>query len=66
MSGGRRGSKRALAISGDLQTAEAALTAALEDARSRGSALGFATASHMRAMAILLRELYIPTRFVEG
>ena len=45
----------ALAISGDLQTAEAALTAALEDARSRGSALGFATASHMRAMAILLR-----------
>jgi DNA-binding CsgD family transcriptional regulator len=45
----------ALAIAGDLQTAEAALTAAIEDARSRGSVLGFATASHMRAMAILMR-----------
>ena len=45
----------ALAIAGDLQTAEAALTAAVEDARSRGSVLGFATASHMRAMAILMR-----------
>ena len=45
----------ALVIAGDLATAEAALTAALEDARSRGSVLGFATASHMRAMAILMR-----------
>jgi DNA-binding CsgD family transcriptional regulator len=45
----------ALAMAGDLQTAEAALTAAVEDARSRGSVLGFATASHMRAMAILMR-----------
>ena len=45
----------ALAIAEDLQTAEAALTAALEDARTRGSVLGFATASHVRAMAILMR-----------
>ena len=36
----------ALAFAGDLQMAEAALTAAVEDAQSRGSVLGFATASH--------------------
>ncbi|HEY7453583.1 MAG TPA: LuxR C-terminal-related transcriptional regulator, partial [Thermoleophilaceae bacterium] len=45
----------ALAFSEDLQTAEAALTAAVEDAQSRGSVLGFATASHVRAMTILMR-----------
>lgn len=45
----------ALALAGDLQTAEAALTAAVEDARSRGSVLGFATASHVRGRAILMR-----------
>jgi DNA-binding CsgD family transcriptional regulator len=45
----------ALSIAEDLQTAEAALTAAVEDARSRGSVLGFANASHMRSVAILLR-----------
>lgn len=45
----------ALAIAEDLQTAEAALTAAVEEARARGSVLGFATASHVRAMAILMR-----------
>lgn len=45
----------ALALAEDLQTAEAALTAAVEDAQVRGSVLGFATASHARAMAILMR-----------
>ena len=45
----------ALAFAEDLQTAEAALTAAVEDALGRGSVLGFATASHVRAMAILMR-----------
>ena len=45
----------ALSIAEDLQTAEAALTAAIEDARTRGSVLGFANASHMRSVAILLR-----------
>jgi DNA-binding CsgD family transcriptional regulator len=45
----------ALAIAEDLRTAEAALTAAVEEAETRGSVLGFATASHARAMANLLR-----------
>ena len=45
----------ALTFSEDLQTAEAALTTAVEDAQSRGSVLGFATASHVRAMTILMR-----------
>jgi DNA-binding CsgD family transcriptional regulator len=45
----------ALSIAEDLQTAEAALTAAVEDAHTRRSALGFANASHMRSVAILLR-----------
>jgi DNA-binding CsgD family transcriptional regulator len=45
----------ALSIAEDLQTAEAALTAAVEEARTRGSVLGFANASHMRSVAILLR-----------
>ena len=45
----------ALAYAGDFQTAEAALTAAIHDAQSRGSVLGFATASHVRAMTILMR-----------
>ena len=45
----------ALAFAEDLQTAEAALTAAVQDAQSRGSVLGFATASHARAMTIMLR-----------
>ena len=45
----------ALAFAGDLQMAEAALTAAVQEAQSRGSVLGFATASHTRAMAILKR-----------
>jgi DNA-binding CsgD family transcriptional regulator/predicted negative regulator of RcsB-dependent stress response len=45
----------ALAFAGDLQMAEAALTAAVQEAQSRGSVLGFATASHGRAMAILKR-----------
>jgi DNA-binding CsgD family transcriptional regulator len=45
----------ALAFAEDLQAAEMALTAAVEEARGRGSVLGFATASHVRAMAILMR-----------
>jgi DNA-binding CsgD family transcriptional regulator len=45
----------ALVFAGDLQTAEAALTAAIQEAQSRGSVLGFATASHGRAMTILKR-----------
>ena len=45
----------ALAFAGDLQMAEAALTAAVQEAQSRGSVLGFATASHARAMTILKR-----------
>jgi tetratricopeptide (TPR) repeat protein len=45
----------ALSIAEDLQTAEAALTAAVEDAPTRGSALGFANAVYMRSVAILLR-----------
>jgi DNA-binding CsgD family transcriptional regulator len=45
----------ALVIAEELQTAEASLTAAVEEAQARGSVLGFATASHVRAMAILMR-----------
>jgi ATP/maltotriose-dependent transcriptional regulator MalT len=45
----------ALIYAGDLQMAEAALTAAVEDSQSRGSVLGFATASQARALAILRR-----------
>ncbi len=44
-----------LTFAEDLQTAEAALTAAIEDAQSRGSVLGFAIASRLRARAILIR-----------
>lgn len=45
----------ALTLIEDLQGAEFALTAAIEDARSRGSALGFATACFHRGFAILRR-----------
>jgi DNA-binding CsgD family transcriptional regulator len=45
----------ALAFAEDLQTAEVALTAAIEDAQSRGSVLGFAIASRLRARTILMR-----------
>jgi DNA-binding CsgD family transcriptional regulator len=45
----------ALVLSEDLQGAEIALTAAVEDARSRGSVLGFATASFVRSTAIVRR-----------
>jgi DNA-binding CsgD family transcriptional regulator len=45
----------ALAFAGDLQMAEVALTAAVHDAQARGSVLGFATASHVRARTILKR-----------
>jgi tetratricopeptide (TPR) repeat protein len=44
-----------LTLAEDIQTAELALTAAIEDARRRGSVLGFATACHFRAMAVLRR-----------
>jgi DNA-binding CsgD family transcriptional regulator len=45
----------ALLLTGNLQTAEAALTAAIAEAETRGSVLGFATASRFRALAILMR-----------
>ena len=45
----------ALVLGEDLSTAEAALTAAVEEARSRGSVLGFATASLFRSLAIMRR-----------
>ena len=45
----------ALMLAEDLQGAEIALTAAVEDARTRGSVLGFATASFVRSTAIVRR-----------
>ena len=45
----------ALTVAEDLQMAEAALAAAVDDARSRGSALGLATASHFQSFAIMRR-----------
>ena len=45
----------ALTLAEDIQAAELALTAAVEDARRRGSVLGFATACNFRAMAVLRR-----------
>jgi len=45
----------ALVMVEDLQTAELALTAAIEEARTRGSVFGFATASYLRAWAVLRR-----------
>ena len=45
----------ALAFGEALHMAEAALTAAIEDAQSRGSVLGFAIASRLRARPILMR-----------
>jgi DNA-binding CsgD family transcriptional regulator len=45
----------ALTIAEDLLTAEAVLTAAVDDARSRGSVLGFASASQARAVTTLIR-----------
>jgi DNA-binding CsgD family transcriptional regulator len=45
----------ALTIAEDLQGAELALATAVEDARSRGSVLGFATACYFRAWTILCR-----------
>jgi DNA-binding CsgD family transcriptional regulator len=45
----------ALTFAGDLHMAEAALTAAVEEAGSRGSILGFATAAHLRARTIRRR-----------
>jgi hypothetical protein len=45
----------ALTLAEDIQMAELAVTAAIEDARRRGSVLGFATACHLRATAVLRR-----------
>lgn len=45
----------ALVLSEDVQAAELALTAAVEDARDRGSRVGLATACGFRAWAILRR-----------
>jgi DNA-binding CsgD family transcriptional regulator len=44
----------ALAAAEDLTGAEAALTAAIDDAHGRGSVLGLATASAVRALTVLL------------
>jgi DNA-binding CsgD family transcriptional regulator len=45
----------ALAVAEDLQTAELAATTAVDDARRRGSVLGFATACHFRSLGVLRR-----------
>jgi DNA-binding CsgD family transcriptional regulator len=45
----------ALTLAEDLQMAEMALAAAVDDARSRGSALALATASHFLSFAVLRR-----------
>jgi DNA-binding CsgD family transcriptional regulator len=45
----------ALTVAEDLQAAELAASTAVEDARERGSVLGFATACHFRSLAILRR-----------
>jgi DNA-binding CsgD family transcriptional regulator len=45
----------ALVVAEDLQTAELAAATAVEDARRRGSVLGFATACHFRSLAVLRR-----------
>ena len=45
----------ALTVAEDLQAAELVLAAAVDDARRRGSVLGFATASHFRALAVARR-----------
>ena len=45
----------ALVVAEDLQTAELAATTAVDDARGRGSVLGFATACHVRSLAELRR-----------
>jgi DNA-binding CsgD family transcriptional regulator len=45
----------ALVVAEDLQTAELAATTAVDDARRRGSVLGFATACHVRSLAELRR-----------
>jgi DNA-binding CsgD family transcriptional regulator len=43
----------ALTVAEELEAAEHALTAAVEDARERGSAFGLATASYFRAFALM-------------
>ncbi|MBN1529084.1 MAG: AAA family ATPase [Thermoleophilaceae bacterium] len=45
----------ALTLAEDLQMAEVALAAAMDYARSHGSVLGFATASHFQSVAVLRR-----------
>jgi DNA-binding CsgD family transcriptional regulator len=45
----------ALVVAEDLQMAELAATTAVDDARRRGSVLGFATACHSRSLAVLRR-----------
>jgi DNA-binding CsgD family transcriptional regulator len=45
----------ALVVAEDLQTAELAATTAVDDARRRGSVLGFATACHVRSLAEMRR-----------
>jgi ATP/maltotriose-dependent transcriptional regulator MalT len=45
----------ALVVAEDLQTAELAAATAVDDAQRRGSVLGFATACHVRSLAVLRR-----------
>jgi DNA-binding CsgD family transcriptional regulator len=45
----------ALTVAEDLQTAELAAATAVDDARRRGSVLGFATSCHFRSLAVLRR-----------
>jgi DNA-binding CsgD family transcriptional regulator len=45
----------ALVVAEDLSTAELAASTAVDDAQSRGSVLGFATASYFRSLAVLRR-----------
>jgi ATP/maltotriose-dependent transcriptional regulator MalT len=45
----------AMAYAEELERAEAALTTAVQDAESRGSVLGLATASHLRSLTNLMR-----------
>jgi DNA-binding CsgD family transcriptional regulator len=45
----------ALVVAEDLQTAELAAATAVDDAQRRGSVLGFATACHLRSLAVLRR-----------
>jgi DNA-binding NarL/FixJ family response regulator len=56
----------ALVYAERLEQGEAALTAAVADARRRGSVLGLGTASHIRAVVILLRGRLVDAALEAG